>query len=248
MMRAIFRHTCAEPKMWRGWLRNGQCLELCRGRCTIGLRVLIHSNDDDMGDRMLNVSLGFAQAFIPLGISRKGYAAGDEPSWGIDASNEFGLNLHWGERRQHFDWPWSLDFYRRSFLLADGTWRHETNAKQIAVNRAGREAAEAYHRECWDARELRWREDHPYRYVLRSGEVQDRTATISVSVYEWRRRWLGWSSFGAKVRKWIDVEFSDEVGERSGSWKGGTVGCSYDMLPGEEPVDTLRRMERERKF
>lgn len=46
----------------------------------------------------------------------------------------------------------------------------------------------------------------------------------------------------------IDVQFSDEVGERTGSWKGGTIGCGYNMLPGESPLDTLRRMEAERKF
>lgn len=46
----------------------------------------------------------------------------------------------------------------------------------------------------------------------------------------------------------IDIEFSDEVGERTGSWKGGVLGCGFDMLPGERPVDALRRMELERKF
>lgn len=50
--------------------------------------------------------------------------------------------------------------------------------------------------------------------------------------------------------KWrgIDVDFDGEVGERTGSWKGGTVGCSYESRPGETPVQTLRRMERERRF
>jgi hypothetical protein len=46
----------------------------------------------------------------------------------------------------------------------------------------------------------------------------------------------------------LDVKFDDEVGERSGSWKGGTIGCSYEMLPNETPEQTLRRMEKEREF
>ena len=37
-------------------------------------------------------------------------------------------------------------------------------------------------------------------------------------------------------------------GERNGSWKGGVLGCGWDMLKGETPLDTLRRMERERRF
>lgn len=87
-------------------------------------------------------------------------------------------------------------------------------------------------------------EKHPYRYQLRSGEVQERTATIQVETRLWTRPWLPWRKF---VRA-IDIEFSDEVGERTGSWKGGTTGCGYHMLPGETPVECLRRMERERKF
>lgn len=87
-------------------------------------------------------------------------------------------------------------------------------------------------------------ETHPYRYVLRSGEVQDRMATINV---ESRSLWRPWIPF-LRVSKYINVEFSDEVGERTGSWKGGTIGCSYEMKRGESPLMTLRRMELERKF
>jgi hypothetical protein len=41
---------------------------------------------------------------------------------------------------------------------------------------------------------------------------------------------------------------SKECGERKGSWKGGTLGCSYELLPNETPLDCLKRMEKERKF
>lgn len=244
----MFTHTLLERRMWRGWFRNGQSLELTWPRSSVGARVLIHSNDDDRGDRMLFLGLGFIGAYIPLGVVPGPYSVGDEPSWGVELSLEFGVNLHWGARRKHFYWPWDLDFVRASYLLADGTWRTETASRQAEVNRLGRAAALAYHKECWAARDLRWQEEHPYRYVLRSGELQERIATIRVDEREWRRRWLKWLPWGAKVVRTIDVEFDGEVGERSGSWKGGCVGCSYEMRPGEEPVDTLRRMEAERKF
>lgn len=87
-------------------------------------------------------------------------------------------------------------------------------------------------------------ESHPYVYRLNSGELQHRTATIKVESRTWTRYWIPCK----RVSRYIDIEFSDEVGERSGSWKGGCIGCSYDMLPGETPVQTLRRMELERKF
>lgn len=87
-------------------------------------------------------------------------------------------------------------------------------------------------------------ETHSYKYTLRSGEVQHRTATIQVQTRLWTRPWIPRRLF----KRTIDIKFNDEVGERSGSWKGGCIGCGYDMLPGESPLNTLRRMERERKF
>lgn len=87
-------------------------------------------------------------------------------------------------------------------------------------------------------------EQHPYKYVLRSGEVQERIATVNAESRSW---WRPWPPFW-RVSKSINVTFSDEVGERTGSWKGGTIGCGYKMRRGESPYMTLRRMERERKF
>jgi hypothetical protein len=87
-------------------------------------------------------------------------------------------------------------------------------------------------------------ETHAYRYNLRSGKVQERTATIKPERRLWTRPWLPYK----RESRYIDVEFSEEVGERSGSWKGGCTGCSYEMLPTDTPLTALRRMELERKF
>lgn len=87
-------------------------------------------------------------------------------------------------------------------------------------------------------------EDHSYRYRLRNGEVQERVASIHPEEREWWRPW----SPSRQVIKYIDISFDEEVGERTGSYKGGVLGCGYNMLSGERPVDTLRRMERDRRF
>lgn len=87
-------------------------------------------------------------------------------------------------------------------------------------------------------------ESHPYRYVLRSGEVQERVATIKAESRLWVRPWIPFR----RLSRSIDIEFDREVGERSGSWKGGVLCCGYEMRRGETPLDTLRRMERERVF
>ena len=88
------------------------------------------------------------------------------------------------------------------------------------------------------------KETHPYRYLLDNGDVQCVSATIYKERRKWTRRWLPWS----KVSTAIWVEFDKEVGERTGSWKGGVTGCGYEMKLNETPKQTLRRMERERIF
>lgn len=105
----------------------------------------------------------------------------------------------------------------------------------------------------WEPARYPWRGDepdgrvvstHPYLYVLKSGEQQLRDAEIFVERRTWTRWWIPFR----RVEKSINVEFSDEVGERTGTWKGGTVGCGYEMKAGESAVQCLRRMERERVF
>lgn len=65
---------------------------------------------------------------------------------------------------------------------------------------------------------------------------------------EWRPKWLTWTSLFATKRNYIEIEFEKEVGSQKGTWKGGVMGCSYDLLPGETPEECIRRMEKERKF
>jgi len=87
-------------------------------------------------------------------------------------------------------------------------------------------------------------ETHPYTYTLRSGEVQHRTATIKAEQRTWTRWWFPFR----RVSRSIDIDFNAEVGERTGTWKGGVLGCGYEMNPGETPLQTLRRMEVDRQF
>lgn len=150
-------------------------------------------------------------------------------SWHWDA--EFGdtIFLGWGSWRRSIYMPWHWVFIRHSILMDDGSWRTLARGEW-------RKPANAH------------TETHPYLYVLENGECQARTATIGVEEWEHRRWFLKWTRFLSRVRRSITVKFNDEVGERTGSWKGGCVGCGYDIRPGERPIDTLRRMERERKF
>lgn len=43
------------------------------------------------------------------------------------------------------------------------------------------------------------------------------------------------------IRRSLDIQFSSEVGRRKGSWKGGTIGHSIEMLPDELHKAAFRR-------
>lgn len=70
-------------------------------------------------------------------------------------------------------------------------------------------------------------------------------AICKIEEREWRKgiRWFSWLKYFARpmIRRDLDLEFTKEVGPEKGSWKGGTIGHSIDMLPGETPEDAFRR-------
>lgn len=245
----LFKHTSREKGMWRGWRKNGQSLEITWGRkCTIGIKVGYHSHG--LGaSRHLWLGLALAQVFFPIGIKSTGWPFGDEPSWGFYADRSDAV-LTWGQKRKRLEFPWAWEWYRTSYQLYDGSWLHELRSDRSAVNKQSKYADNFDH---WRAiRRIRdeksWRQDFPYKYTLKNGTVQERTATVSVEQREWRRKMLLWTRFLSRKETSIDVRFDGEVGERSGSWKGGAIGCSYTMEPGETPHECLLRMERDRKF
>lgn len=81
-------------------------------------------------------------------------------------------------------------------------------------------------------------------------EIEDfdgdkRVVTTHISEREWRRgtglfRWLSlvWPK---KVHRSLSLSFSAETGPEKGSWKGGLVGTSIEMLPGELHEAAFRR-------
>lgn len=67
-----------------------------------------------------------------------------------------------------------------------------------------------------------------------------------VSLREWKHgtglfKWLSWFKKDIVVKS-LEIEFLSEVGpSKSGSWKGGLVGTSIEMLPDETTEDAFKR-------
>lgn len=74
---------------------------------------------------------------------------------------------------------------------------------------------------------------------------EDLTATTQIEEREWLfgEGWFKWLSWFRRpmIRRSLDIRFSGETGHRKGSWKGGTVGHSIDMEPGELHEAAFRR-------
>lgn len=171
------------------------------------------------------------------------------PQWfirGYDVERGFGFNfcdtalhLSWGRKYKVLWYPWSWEHYKRWELVDNMQWPRGIGGMEPAFVELPRRANHGA---------LGTKHTADYTYVRKNGEIQKRVATVYVSRTECRWRWFQWLPWPRKVSTDICVSFDDEVGESSGSWKGGTVGCGYDMLPGETWLDTLRRMERQRTF
>lgn len=188
--------------------------------------------------------------YIPI-WSNESYK--DYAHWGfaVRAGSDWGWwtdwHFNWGEACKIVHMPWAWEWHRTSILTPDGSrWMHDLRLPGRLTGPLELPASERSWNFHCDA--PRWQQTHPYDYVLKSGEVQNRIATVSISEMEWRWRALAWLPYPRKVRRTIDVKFSAEVGERSGSWKGGCTGCSFELRPGETPLACLRRMEQTRKF
>lgn len=190
----------------------------------------------------INIDLFFFSLTLILPFQNQWTDECDPPKWGIAYHNSTLWiyrggkgNMKGGNKWWTFYAPWSWQWVRTSNLKKNGAWEHEVKGER-----------KDFYKDTWKG--ILWSETYPYRYVLKSGEVQDRLATVKVEEMEWRWHWFKWLGFPKKVRTSIGIQFNDEVGERTGSWKGGTIGCSYELLANETPLESLRRMEKTRVF
>lgn len=231
VLRALSCFEC-EPRCWRfrwgeiSW-RWGLCLEL--GSFEDGYSLIIQPV--------------FGRWFIKL----PRWLPHHEPdtmmapwgfSWNWFDCDGSALHLNWGAHCKIIWMPWQWEHHRTEVLLTNGAWRNRNSAS------LGSEAYDTARDPLPDV----FVECHPYHYLLPNGETQHVTATVTVTRTERRMRIFRWLPWPRRGSRYIDVWFSGEVGARAGSWKGGCLGCGYKMKSGEQPRDTLRRMQTERRF
>lgn len=218
------------------WRRFGFALELIN----CGL-----DHDQDL-PWMLHIHLLWLNVFIHLPLPLRATAKDggfDWEYWGVSCHE--GIRFQWGSHSRYFDWPWMYRHIRHEVRRADGSWVQFVGSWEVGNGITRKDGTRVGEPKEPDGRE---EFEYPYHYLLRNWTVQERTAKVYVERWVRRQHWLKFTSWFDRTRYSINVEFSDEVGEKTGSWKGGCIGCGWNLKRNETPEKALRRMEHERKF
>jgi hypothetical protein len=181
----------------------------------------------------INFALGWGKFMIYLPFKTKLEEGCDMPRYGFAVHN----NTLWFYKGGDYDegqcqnqWiTWDLPYFSWKF---EGHWILN-KSKQWSLVESG---SYQYRKDS------AYVEVHPFTYILKNGTIQERTATCTIEKRKWYRKWF---PFLTMTRQVIDIEFSDEVGERSGTWKGGTIGMSYDLRSDESIAECLDRLQKD---
>jgi hypothetical protein len=250
-LKSIFWHGRAWLRQhWSDYRGRGLHCEWMFGKYSTMCSLGIHFGDGDNDDGILfNINIPYVFGFY-IGMDNifkcKGCKTGigifDDSIWisPLAWTDEWSRNDPWWRRNHYFSFPWKWDWYKTEILdhdIKNVVWSEQKGDKKSYFD-------------TWDVRNKAKKlvsKTYPYAYKLKNGEIQLRMATVYVERRTWRMEWW-WLLPFKLINTTIDVTFDGEVGERTGSWKGGCLSCSYDLFPNETPEQCLRRMEQERKF
>lgn len=161
------------------------------------------------------------------------------------------MNLYWRSWNKTLWMPWNYELHH---LILEG----QDGARYIEFygdNRKRNKRAEKYNckpipvKDTYDIYhnpKFYWQE--PYEYVLKSGNVQRCIGMYHIEEREWRPRGTKFIPIFKLTHRDLEINLTDEIGERAGSWKGGTMGFGRRMLPGETPQEAYHRIMKETKF
>lgn len=97
----------------------------------------------------------------------------------------------------------------------------------------------------WDWRREFEKTLEKVRFKFKDYDGEEIEVSTNIEEREWRfgEGWFKWLSLFRRpmIKRVLNLEFSAEVGPEKGSWKGGTLGHSIEMLPGELHEEAFRR-------
>lgn len=123
-------------------------------------------------------------------------------------------------------------------------WRHvryslyDKQGEHFWTERAGDKTA-------WDAKRAVEQALSKVYFQIEDYDGEMVTATTHIEEREWRFgtglfSWLSWFR-RPRIQRSLQIDFSSEIGKEKGSWKGGIVGHSIEMLEGEIHAEAFQR-------
>jgi hypothetical protein len=129
--------------------------------------------------------------------------------------------------------PWYVTRDKTRWEAADETWAQETK-----VNPRNEQGFRLLSIREWPSARKYVRR---FTYTTRYGAMQ----TATLTAYRERVRevyhWLRWFPFAGRDVDGLLIEFNEEMGSERDSWKGGVIGTSQTMLPGETVSQSIDR-------
>lgn len=167
---------------------------------------------------------------------RKGYTEVDKREYGFSISDghlSVSLGRQTNDSSTTKSWgcflPWTQwRFVRHSFYGLDGEF--VTSLPDAGKSYKGDPGRFERERAIADATPT-------VKFAFKDFDGEEITATTKIEEREWLfgTGWFKWLSLFRKprIQRSLDIWFSAETGHRKGSWKGGTLGHSIEMHPGE---------------
>jgi len=198
----------------------------------------------------LHISMfGWHSVFkMPWKSKRFPYGDCDAPTWGIQIHDNTLWIMKGGEGNMNGGgkwWTWDIPYFTKVHV------RHDVECdigedgvpdiRMISYDKLN------HRKDYLPLEQNEYVNKHHYVYTD-SYDGKKVNATYWVEEREWRPKWFLKVDKWKQVKRYIEIVFDKGVGSEKESWKGGVIGCSYDLLPGETPEECIKRMEREKKF
>lgn len=173
---------------------------------------------------------------------------GREPGYWDSYDNEYGFSLFEGAAHFHFG-PQTHDSTTTKSKCYFYPWREHRCIRHSLYDLEGELFADLpewgfRHKNGWTVKDAIEGACPVAKFDFMDFDGESIVATCRIEEREWKRGkglfrllFLGRN----RISRSLDLRFSSEVGNRKGSWKGGTIGHSIKMLPGELHEAAFRR-------
>ena len=155
------------------------------------------------------------------------------------------INIFWGSWSKYISMPWDYECHhtiiegkngKRYIEFCDEYKKRNRRAKKYDAKPLPVESQCDYYR----SKDFSW--EAPYEYVTKDGQKQRTVALYHIEDREWRPRWFMWCGWFKHTQRTLDIELMDEMGEKVGTWKGGTIAFGRRINPGEDPHEAYQRI------